>query len=72
MCTPNVINSLHIFLFTVDLKLIKIISYYNDVINLQIDINNIQTRCSINRLPLNINTCKCMRFNFTHSKTYQL
>ncbi|KAF0770006.1 Uncharacterized protein FWK35_00003034, partial [Aphis craccivora] len=48
----NVINSLHIYIFMDDLKLVKIINSHNNASGLQNYINNIQTWCSINHLLL--------------------
>lgn len=62
---PNGIKNYLVFLFADDLKLVKIINNQGDAINLQNDINSIQSWCLANRLSLNIDKCKCMRFYLT-------
>lgn len=47
---PDVIKNFRIFLFADDLKLVKIINNQGDALDLQNDINNIQSWCSTNHL----------------------
>jgi len=62
---PNVIKKSRVFLFADDLKLVKIINNQSDAVDLQNDINNVQSWCSTNRLLLNIDKCKFMRFSLS-------
>lgn len=59
----NVIIYSNILLFADNIKLLKIIKTKQDAIYLQSDINNLLSRCDINHLNLNTNTCKFMHFN---------
>jgi len=62
---PDVIKYSRVFLFADDLKLVKIINNQGDAHDLQNDIDKIQSWCSTNRLLLNIDKCKFMRFSLS-------
>lgn len=53
------------FFFSDYLKLVKIINNQDDTVDLQVDINNIQSWCLANRLLLNTNKCKFMHLSLS-------
>jgi hypothetical protein len=67
-----------VFVYADDLKIVNIIYSENDCCDLQEDLNNFNTWCSINKQSINVSKCKLLRclrienvinFNYTLNST---
>lgn len=64
---PNVIKNSHVFLFADDLMFVKIFNNQGDAVDLQTDINSIQSWCSASGLSLNIGQLQINAFLFNEN-----